>query len=252
MKLGIKDKVAIVTGASEGIGKAIAFGLAKEGVKVAISARRGDVLQETCNELKDSGADVLCFPGDMTDSEVVDGLVSKVTAHWGTVHILVNNVGCATKKSFDDLTDQDWQHTIDMNITSTVNCTRSVLPYMKAQSWGRIINISAVSGHEPSIGLFASNVAKSGVNSFTKSLANEVGKSNILVNCVAPGRILTPQLRRIFNDEQIREISDALIPMKRFGKPEEFANLVVFLASEAASYINGTIIPVDGGLSRSI
>ena len=252
MELGIKDKVAIITGASEGIGKAIAFGLAKEGVKVAISARREDVLKKTCTEIKETGAEVLCFKGDMTDRKAADDLVEQLIEQWGTVHILVNNVGCATKKPFEDLTDQDWQHTIDMNITSTINCTKSVLPYMKAQGWGRIINISAVSGHEPSMGLLASNVAKSGVNSLTKSLANEVSKNNILVNCVAPGRILTPQLKRIFNEEQIREISDALIPVKRFGKPEEFANLVVFLASEAASYINGTIIPVDGGLSRSI
>ncbi len=252
MKLGLAKKVAVITGASEGIGKAIAVGLAREGAHIAISARNPEKLNTSCEEIKALGAEEVCFQGDMTNQATVNKFIDTVIEKWGTVHILVNNVGCATKKPFEEVSDDDWKYTIDMNIYSTVYCTRRVLPYMKAQRWGRVINISAVSGHEPSSGLFASNVAKSGVNSFTKSLANEVGKDNILVNCVAPGRILTPQVTRLFNDEQVQRIANDLIPMKRFGKPEEFANLVVFLASEAASYLNGTIIPVDGGISRSI
>jgi len=252
MELGLKNKIAIVTGASEGLGKSIALALTKEGAKIAISARRSELLNQTCNEIRDNGGEALCFNGDMTDETAVKTFVKTVVEQWGTVHILVNNVGCATKIPFEEITDEDWKYTIDMNIYSTIFCTRNVLPYMKVQGWGRVINISAVSGHEPSSGLFASNVAKSGVNSFTKSLANEVGKDNISVNCVAPGRILTPQVSRLFKPKKIQEIADALIPMRRFGKPEELADLVVFLASEAASYINGTIIPVDGGLSRSI
>ena len=192
MELRLKNKVAVITGASEGIGKAIAIGLAKEGVHIAISARNVEKLNTTCEEIRSLGAEVLCFKGDMTDQAVVNDFIDNVIEKWGTVHILVNNVGCATKKSFEEVSDEDWKYTLDMNIYSTVYCTRRVLPYMKKQKWGRIINVSAVSGHEPSSGLFASNVAKSGVNSFTKSLANEVGKDNILVNCVAPGRILTP------------------------------------------------------------
>ena len=252
MDFGLKGKAAVVTGASEGIGKAIALELAKEGARVAISARRETLLRETAEEIQKIGVEVIQFVGDMTDKEDVRKFIQMIIEKWGTVHVLVNNVGSATKKPFVDLTDEDWQHTIDMNIYSTYYCTRQVLPYMQKQKWGRIINISAVSGREPSQGLFASNVAKSGVNSFTKSLANEVGVDNVLVNCVSPGRIITPQVTRLFSKEQMQEIANALIPMKRFGRAEEFANLVVFLASEAASYINGTIIPVDGGISRSI
>jgi len=146
---------------------------------------------------------------------------------WKTVHILINNVGFAKKALLEELTDADWHDTFEANIFSALYCTEFVLPMMKQQRWGRIINISAVSGREPSFNLLASNVAKSGVISLTKSLANEVGKYNILVNCVCPGRILTPQIARLYDEKKRQELAQTETPLGRFGTSEELANLVL-------------------------
>jgi len=253
MDLLLRDKIAIVTGASEGIGKAIAIGLARENAKVAICARRSDVLSETAAEIRDStGTDVLAIPTDVTLKEEVKKFIKEVLDRWKTVHILINNVGFAKKALFEELTDAAWHDTFEANIFSALYCTEFVLPVMKQQRWGRIINISAVSGREPSFNLLASNVAKSGVISLTKSLANEVGKYNILVNCVCPGRILTPQISRLYDEKKRQELAQTETPLGRFGTSEELANLVVFLTSERASYITGTTTAVDGGIVKSL
>jgi 3-oxoacyl-[acyl-carrier protein] reductase len=253
MDLGLENKIAIVTGGSEGIGKAIALGLAREKVKVAISGRRKKQLADAVNEIREkTGAGVHAANADMTNKKDVEIFIADVLEKWQTVHILVNNVGSATKAFFNELTEENWRNAMDSNLFSAIYCTQQVLSCMRKQKWGRIINIAAVSGKEPSFNLMASNVAKSGLLSFSKTLANELAPDNILVNCVCPGRIITPQIMRLFPDEERKNIAATSIPMKRFGTADELSNLVVFIASERSSFITGTVIPVDGGASRGL
>lgn len=253
MELGLENKVAIITGGSEGIGKAIALGLAQEKVKVAISGRREKQLANAANEIREkTGASIYAAKANMTHKKEVEIFIGDVLKKWNTVHILVNNVGSATKAFFNELTEKNWRNAMNSNLFSSIYCTEQVLPGMRKQKWGRIINIAAVSGKEPSFNLMASNVAKSGLLSFSKTLASEVAADNILVNCVCPGRILSPQIMRLYSEEERRNIASASIPMKRFGKADELSNLVVFIASERSSFITGTVIPVDGGASRGL
>ena len=249
MELEIKDKVAVVTGASEGLGKAIALGLGQEGARVAISARRSEQLDSAASDIRDqTGADVLAITGDMSAKANVETFIGAVVDKWDTVHVLVNNVGRATRGKFADLSQDEWRDALDANLFSAIYCTELALPLMRRQRWGRIINIAAVSAKEPPVGLLASNVAKSGMLSFSKTLAGE----NITVNSILPGRILTPQLTGWWSVNEIEKIAEAQIPAKRFGSAEELANLVVFMASERASYITGSTIPVDGGMSKGL
>jgi 3-oxoacyl-[acyl-carrier protein] reductase len=253
MDLRLDGKVAVVTGGSEGLGKAIALGLARENTKVAISGRRERILSSTAEEIiAKTGADVIALRADMTDEHEVNRFFDHVLEKWQTVDILINNVGCATKALFDELSEENWRNTLDANLFSAIFCVKRVCPGMRKQKWGRIVNIAAISGREPSIHLMASNVAKSGLISFSKSLSMEVAQDKILVNCVCPGRILTPQIFRLFSDDERINIAAEAIPMRRFGEADELSDLVVFLASERSSYITGTAIPVDGGVSKGL
>lgn len=253
MNLQLKDKIAVVTGGSEGIGKAVASGLAKEGAKVAISGRRGNRLTEVSEEIrKSTGGDVLAVAGDMTDQNDVRRFTDTVLGKWGTVHVLVNNVGCAVKALFDELTDENWRRSMDANLYSAIFCTERILPAMRKQQWGRIINLAAVSAKQPSTRLMASNAAKSALLGFSKTLAGEVAADNILVNCVCPGRVLSAQVLELFSEPERATIAETHIPLKRFGRPEEVADLIVFLSSERSSYITGTVIPVDGGITQGL
>lgn len=251
MDLDLKNKIAVVTGASAGLGRAIAFSLACEGAKVAISGRRRDVLEETAKEIRSqTRASVLTFAGDMTQIKDVTAFVNLVKNEWDYIHILVNNVGQATRGCLETLSQSDWQQVFEVNLLSAVHCASQVTPIMKKQKWGRIINISALSGKEPAQELIASNVVKSGLISFSKTLSRELASDNILVNCVSPGLIDSPQNDQYFSpmekDEALRKI-----PLHRFGDPKEFADTVVFLCSQRASYITGVNLLVDGGASHS-
>ena len=252
MNLELKDKIAVVTGASAGLGRAIAFGLAREGAKVAISGRRQEVLEETAMELKrETQANVLTFVGDMTQIENVTAFVNQVVDEWDTIHILVNNVGQATRGRLESLCQRDWQQTFEVNLLSAVHCTSQVVSVMKMQKWGRIINISSLSGKEPVEELIASNVVKSGLISFSKTLSRELASDNIIVNCVSPGLIDSPQNDRYFSRAE-KDEALSRIPLHRFGDPKELADAVVFLCSERASYITGVNLLVDGGASHSV
>ncbi|MCF8080659.1 MAG: SDR family oxidoreductase [Desulfobacterales bacterium] len=249
----MRNKIAVVTGGSEGIGKAVATGLAKEGAKVAISGRRADPLTEVAEKIRGQTAgDVLAIAGDMTGRNDVRRFTDTVLEKWGTVHILVNNVGCAVKALFEELTDENWRSSMEANLYSAIFCTERVLPTMRKQGWGRIINLAAVSAKQPSTHLMASNAAKSALLGFSKTLAREVAADNILVNCVCPGRVLSAQVLELFSETERSAIAEAQIPLKRFGIPEEVADLVVFLSSERSSYITGTVIPVDGGITQGL
>ncbi len=252
MNLDIKDKIALVTGGSAGLGKAIAFSLAREGARVAISGRRKDVLDETAREIRnETNAKVLTFVGDMTQQESVTAFVNQVVDDWKTIHILVNNVGQATRGQLGSLCQDDWQQAFEVNLLGAVYCTTQVTPLMKKQKWGRIINISALSGTEPGEDLIVSNVLKSGVISFSKTLSRELAGDNILVNCVSPGLIDSPQNDDYFSPQE-RKIVEQTIPLQRFGEPKEFGDTVAFLCSERASYVTGINLIVDGGTSHGV
>lgn len=252
MNLDLENKVAIVTGASAGLGKSIAFSLANEGVKVAISGRNPNALEQTAKIIEsETDRSVLAVSGDMTEAASVKHFVDKVIAEFETVHILVNNLGQAARGLFTTIGTDKWQSSFEINLMSAIYASKNVIPHMQRQKWGRIINIAALSAVEPSCELIVSNAAKSGLLSFSKTLSRELAADNILVNCVSPGLIESPQNERYFSDIERKKAID-MIPLGRFGRPEEFADIVTFLCSERASFITGENLIVDGGSSRGL
>ncbi len=250
MDLNLKDKVVLVTGGSKGIGLGIAESFIKEGAKVAIVARGEDALNTAKSLLKD----VLTIQADLYDQKDREEVVQIVISHFGTIDILVNNVGGSNGSTTAE-TDLDLFHeAFELNYFSAVHFSKLVLPYMKDKQAGSIINISSVFGRE-SGGKVTYNSAKAAMISFTKSLADEVIKDGIRVNGVAPGSILHPsgnwQRRLEENPEKINNFVKDEIPAGRFGTVEEIANVVVFLASEKASWVVGATLNVDGGQSKS-
>jgi len=257
MDLGLKDKVAIVTGASRGIGKGIALGLAREGCKLAICARNAEPLQQAANEMRAEGADVLDLALDITEPGAADTLVQKTLDQFGRIDVLVNNVGGNRRGAFDSLSDQDWEDILQLNLMSHIRATRAVIPPMKEQGSGVILFISSIFGREAGgPGLSIYNTTKSGLISVAKILALELAPFNIRVNSVAPGSIRFPGGswdRRCKEDpEGMKEFIKRELPLGRFGTVEEVANVVVFLASERASLVTGACINVDGGQSHSL
>ena len=261
MDLGLKESVVIITGASRGIGRAAAAGFAAEGARLAVCSRNGDELRAA---LKADGIPddrVLAMPADVGRAADVEAFVRAALDRFGTVHVLVNNAGAGLPGAFEELPDDRWAAVLDQNLWSVIRVTRAVLPAMKAGG-GRIINVSALSGIRPRLGQVASNVAKAGVVSLTKSLAAELAPHNILVNAVCPGMVLTSRwaarVAKMAREQGIPEgearyrMAGHGIPLGRFGQPEEAAGIILFLASRHASYITGTATEVDGGLSACI
>jgi 3-oxoacyl-[acyl-carrier protein] reductase len=258
MDLGLKGKAALVTAASKGLGKASAMGLAAEGANVAICARTESDIKVAAEEIRSkTGAEVLAMPCDVTDGAQITELVRRTTERFGGVDILVANAGGPPRGYFDEATDDQWVQAFELSLLSTVRLIRAVLPSMRQRRWGRILTIQSSSVKQPIPGLLLSNAVRPGVAGMIKTLAGELGKDNILVNTVCPGRIMTD--RFIGGHKQAGKTVDeylahhsADIPLGRIGTPEEFATMVVFLASERASYITGVAVQVDGGLIRGI
>lgn len=254
MDLGLRGKVAVVTGASRGIGKAIAAALAAEGCRLVIIARGVQALETVAAELRDGGTEVLALPVDLTvQAEIEDG-VKQILARYGCLHILVHNAGGAKGQDIFDTRDEDWHAALALNVTALSHLARLVVPVMSQQGGGRIIAISSIFGREAG-GRTAYNALKAASISLTKSLAVQLAPQNILVNSVAPGSILFPGSswdRRVKeNPRGMEEFVRSNLPLGRFGSPAEVAALVVFLASAASSLIAGACIPVDGAQSRS-
>ena len=248
MDLQLKDKTALVTGASMGIGRAIAKGLAAEGVRVAIVARRRNLLEALADEITAAGgAKPLIFEVDV----MADGAVAKLAADareaLGHVDLLVNSAGGSQPPIGIDAPDDAWEHAMTLNFVRVRQLTHAVLPGMVEQRWGRVVNITGKS--EPDK-LIAATPSKAAVHAWSKGLSREVGKHGITVNCIPPGRIMSEQIRRKYSDEFRAEQSANEIPVGRYGEPEELAALAVFLCSPVARYITGTVMPVDGGLKR--
>jgi 3-oxoacyl-[acyl-carrier protein] reductase len=248
MDLQLSGKTALVTGASRGIGRAIAAGLAREGVKLAITARRVNLLEELAREIASGhGAEPLVIEADLYQEGSAEKLARDAEQALGRVDILVNAAGGSRPYPFE-ATKEQWAEGLLVNFIRLRELSHAVIPGMVARRWGRIINITGSS--EPR-GLNAANSAKAAVHAWAKGLSREMAKHGITINSIQPGRILSEQILRFHpTDEDRRKFAAENIPMNRFGEPEELANLAVFLASPRAGYITGTATPVDGGMSR--
>jgi 3-oxoacyl-[acyl-carrier protein] reductase len=262
MDLGLKDRVAIVAASSQGLGKAVALALAREGAKLAMCSRKADAIEAAADEIRrTTGVDILAMAADVTRSGDVRRLVTETLQRFGRIDICVTNAGGPPSKSFAETTESDWAAAVDLNLLSVVHLAREVLPIMSKQRWGRLLTITSVAVKQPVDGLILSNSVRSAVSGLVKSLANEYGKDNVTVNNVCPGFTRTARLtelaaRLATNEgvarEQAEERWTSQIPLGRLAEPEEFANAVTFLASERASYITGVSIAVDGGLVKGI
>jgi 3-oxoacyl-[acyl-carrier protein] reductase len=246
MDLGLKGRTAIVCGASAGMGLAIAEALSREGANVAMLARRRDVLQREADRL---GA--LAVRGDVTNPADLKRLVDRTVEAFGGIDILVNNSGGPPRTTALEIDDDAVESAVELLLLSVVRLTNLCLQQLERGGRGRIINIASSTVREPADNLALSNAVRPGVIGWAKTLAREVGPKKITVNSIAPGRIDTERLAEAFERRSRSEIIEE-IPLKRFGKPEEIADVVCFLASDRASYVTGTVIPVDGGLLRSI
>jgi 3-oxoacyl-[acyl-carrier protein] reductase len=262
MDLGLKDRVALVAASSRGLGKAVALGLAREGAKLALCARTDAALQKTADEIRaETGAEVLARALDVTVYDQVRSFVRETAERFGRIDICIANAGGPPSKTFADTTVEDWKTAAELNLMSTVYLAREVLPGMQQRRWGRFIAITSVAVKQPIDGLILSNSVRSAVSGLIKTLANEYGPSDVLVNNVCPGYTATARLETLAAKlaeaesapvEKIKERWASQVPLRRLGRPDEFANLVVFLASERASYISGVSVAVDGGLVKGI
>ena len=247
MDLQLQGRGALVTGASSGIGRAIARQLAREGARVAFSGRRRPELESLAAEIvAEGGAQPVVIVHDAMAEDYVDTLAARAAAELGAVQILVNNAG-GSRAFGKDATEQQWAEALTLNFTRHRQLTHKLLPGMIANAWGRVINITGKMEPEGLNGAFC---AKAATTAWSKGLSREVGRFGITVNCIPPGRIMSDQIRRNYTPEYREWQSQHEIPMGRYGEPEELADLAVFLASPRAGYITGAVYPVDGGLRR--
>jgi 3-oxoacyl-[acyl-carrier protein] reductase len=254
MDLGLRGKVAAVTGGSEGIGRATVKMLAAEGAKVAFCARRPDVLKALEDELKKSGADVIAMVADASKEGDMERFIEDTVKHYGRIDILVNNAGGTGQSPFDKVTDAEWQHDINIKVFAQIRTARAAAPHMKKQGGGRIINLNMVAAKAPFAGTFPTTVSRAAGLALTKGLSKEYAADNILVNAVAIGKIKTPQQARRaakfgLTVEQHYAQTGKTVPIGRCGEAEEAASVITFLASSMGSYVSGVCINVDGGLS---
>lgn len=260
MDLGLTGKVAIITGGSEGIGFASALSLSREGARVAIAARRPDVLEAAAQRIRqETGGEVLAIPTDARDEAQVRAMVQRVVEQWGTVSILVNNAGTSAAAKFEDVDDDTWDGDLSLKVYGAIYCARAVVPLMKDAGGGRIINITTPGGKAPGAGSLPTSLARAAGLALTKAMSKDYAADNILVNSVCIGLIKSGQHERRYEAQQERNPSltldqfyegmGARVPLGRVGEAAEAGDLVCFLASERASYITGTAVNVDGGTS---
>jgi len=262
MDLGIAGRVAIVTGGSRGIGRAVAERLCREGAHVVVCARNQASLAEAQRAIGVAGTGrVLTVEADLTDPAASGRVVDAAVAAWGRIDILVNNAGAARGLPFDALTHERWLENLQLKLFGYLRMARLVLPHLRTNGWGRIVNIAGVAGLQPSALAMPVGLNNAGILNVMKALSDAEAANNILVTTVCPGPILTERQTTLLQDaarakgitvEAAQREATAAIPLRRMGRPEEVADAVAFLASERASYITGSLVIVDGGLHRSM
>lgn len=262
MELGLNGKVALVAASSRGLGRAVAEALGAEGANLVLCARNEDALRRTASAIEEqAGVSVSAIVADLSEPVNVDAVVAEGVRVFGRIDVLVTNTGGPPPGPFESHSPEAWRDAVRQNLDSVLNLTRAVLPGMKERGWGRIINITSIAVKQPVDNLILSNSVRAAVTGFARTLANEVASAGVTVNNVMPGFTRTDRLEElaarvaeqkgIAYDDRFSVWNDE-IPARRLGEPHELAALVAFLASERASYITGTSIPVDGGWIRSL
>lgn len=261
MDLNLNGKTALIAASSQGLGFAIAERLVKEGANVMISGREEDKLKQKASELEALGTGKVAYQQtDLTKAEDIKRLVQITAETFNRIDILVNNAGGPPAGSFEELTDLEWQASFELNLLSYIRMIREALPYLKKQG-GRILNIASSSIKEPIPGLILSNTFRTGIVGLSKTLASELAPYKILINTIGPGRIATDRVIHLdqvnadrlgVERETIEAQAKSAIPLKRYGTPEEFANVAAFLVSEANTYMTGSAFLVDGGMVKTI
>ena len=254
MELGLRGKVAAVTGGSEGIGRATVLRLVEEGAKVALCARRADVLNAFADEMKNQGGDVLAVVADAAKPGDMERFIEETVKRFGRIDIVVNNAGGTGQEPFDKVTDEAFQHDIDIKLFAQIRTSRAAIPHMKKQGGGRIINLNMVAARQPAAGTFPTTISRAAGLALTKALSKEYAADSILVNAVAVGKIKSKQqerraARQKMSLEEHYAKTGKTVPLGRMGEAEEVADVIAFLASDAASYVTGCCVQVDGGLS---
>lgn len=242
----LKDKIAIVTGGANGLGKETCILFAKNGAKVVIADYNFDAALKVHNEIKELGFDSIPVKVDVADRESVDAMVKEVIDTYGKIDILINNAGITRDSTLVKMTQTQWDQVIATNLTGIFNCCQAVAPHMIEQKYGKIVNTSSVVGTSGNFGQINYAATKAGVIGMTKSLAKELGRKGINVNAIAPGFVATDMVAAM--PEKVLNTMVEKIPMQRLGKPIEIANAYMFLASDMASYVNGTTLEVDGAI----
>jgi 3-oxoacyl-[acyl-carrier protein] reductase len=244
--LSLEGRVALVTGAGRGIGAATACLLARAGAHVALVDRDAAGVTRTAEQIAVGGGEALAFTDDVTDSFAVERTFDRVVEEWGSLDVLVNNAGVLKEAPLDDLSDEEFQETLDVNLRGAMVCARAAIPHMFARGRGRILSAASVTTRLGAVGLTAYAAAKAGIVGMTRTWARELGPKGVTANAVAPGLIDSETVRSVPADELAATL--ARIPARRLGRPEEVAAVFLFLASDLASFINGAVVGVDGGL----
>ncbi|HSM86287.1 MAG TPA: SDR family oxidoreductase [Candidatus Limnocylindrales bacterium] len=262
MDLGLKNRGVIVAASSEGIGLATAEAFAREGAQVAMCARTEKTLMAAAEQVRGAGAtEVYAEALDVTDNAAVQRFVEQVAKRFGRIDVCVANAGGPPAKNFLSVTPDEWRKAVDMNFMSVVYLARAVIPYMQRHRWGRIVTITSVTVKQPIADLVMSNAVRAGVVGLVKSLSNEFGKDGILVNNVAPGYTTTERLKELagvralaagVSQDDIYGRWAAETPVRRLGEPREIADVILWLASERASYVTGQTVLADGGIYRGL
>lgn len=262
MESGLRGRVALVAGSSQGLGRAAAQGLAAEGAHVALCARNAEALNGTASQIREThGVQVYTEAFDVRDSSALEQFVQNVHGTFGRIDVCVANAGGPPARNFIEATPEDWDNAFALNLRSTALFARAVIPHMQSRRWGRFIAISSVTVRQPQPELVLSNAVRAGVMGLVRSLANEFGKDGITANNVAPGYTATARLKELSarraatsgqTESEIEASWTKEIPLARLGRPEEIAHAIIWLASERASFVTGQTILVDGGMYKGL